>query len=311
MKNILVLTDFTIRSINAAEFAVQLAIKNKSNIILCNVLESTTSFTANSEIKWPVIENSDLRDKSLFNLSVLDRRFKKIIAESESQFKPDINFLSETGFLFEVTKRIINERSVEMVVVGSHKSSFFERLIFGSHTHILLDKINCPILLVPLNVKFKGLDKIIYASDQSFNDSKVVDYLLNLAKPFRASVWVNHISKNNEVSFGKDSMMDEILENKHQKIDSPIYFNNIKGENVKKGLINMIENDEVDIVAFVHKQYDLFAQIFHNSISKQIADKAEVPLLIMPHTFIIDIPHYTPNQLDHYLYETANRNDIR
>ena len=311
MKNILVLTDFTIRSKNAAEFAVQLAIQSKANIILCNVLEATTSITTGAEMKWPVVENSAFKDESIFDLTVLDKRLKKIISESEAPFKPDINFLSETGFLSEVTNRIIRERHVEMVVIGSHKSSAFARLIFGSHTHILLDKINCPILLVPINAKFRGINKIIYATDQSFNDTRVIDYLVKLAQPFQASVLVNHISKTGDNLEEQESSIVEINENNIAANDSPIIYSNIKGHDVKKSLIKMIDAGEVDIVTLVHKKYDLLTQIFHKSISKHIADSTEVPLLIMPHTFNIDTPDYTPNQLDHYLYETAQRNDIR
>lgn len=297
MKNILILTDFTIRSINAAEYAVHLAIQSKANIILCNVLEATTSFADNTQMSWPVIEHSALKDESIWDLTILDKRLKKIISESDAPFKPDINFLSESGFLSEVTNRIIRERNVEMVVIGSHKSSAFARLIFGSHTHILLDKLNCPILLVPINSKFKGINQIIYATDQSFDDSKVIDYLIKLAEPFHASVLVNHISKTGENLEGQGISMGDIPENSIDTSSSPVYFNTIKGHNVKRSLIKMIDAGEVDLVTLVHKHYDLFTQIFHNSISKHIADSTEVPLLIMPYTYNVDMPYLTPNQI--------------
>ena len=311
MKNILVLTDFTIRSINAAEFAVQLAIQSKANIILCNVLETTTSLTVGTEMKWPVVENSAFKNESICDLTILDKRLKKIIAESEALFKPDINFLSETGFLSDVTDKIIRHRRVDMVVIGAHKSSAFARLIFGSHTHILLDKLKCPILLVPINAKFKGINQIIYATDQSFDDSKVIDYLVKLAEPFHASVLVNHISKTGDNLQEQEISMEDTHGNNVATTDSPVYFNTIKGNNVKKSLIKMIDAGEVDIVTLVHKQYDLFTQIFHNSISKHIADSTQVPLLIMPHTYNVETSDFTPKRLDHYLFETAQRNDIR
>ena len=311
MKNILVLTDFTIRSINAAEYAVHLALESKANIILCNVLEATTSLGANTLINSQVVEHAALNEQSISDLSILDKRLKKIIAESEFSFKPDINFLSEIGFLSDVTDKIIRHRRVDMVVIGAHKSSAFARLIFGSHTHILLDKINCPILLVPINAKFKGINQIIYATDQSFDDSKVIDYLVKLAEPFKASVMVNHISKTDDNLQEQELSIEDTSENNIAINDSPIYFNTIKGHNVKKSLIKMIDADEVDMVALVHKHYDLLTQIFHTSISKQIADNTQVPLLIMPHTYNVQTPGFTPNQLDHYLYETALRNDVR
>lgn len=306
MKNILVLTDFSIRAEYAAEYAAHLAVKNQANLILCNIMEITSSFATGIEVNWPIADHLILKNESILDLKELEKKLNQVISISNEGFIPKISIIADFGFLADVTEKIIAEKSIDLVVLGSHKSSGLARFIFGSHTHSLLDKLKCPILLIPEGLKFKGLKTIVYATDLTFNCNKVIKYLSNLAKPFDAEISINHISPLGIPVTESEQSIGVSIQKELEQDHSPVSYHTIKGDNVKKSLLELSGSGKVDIVALVHKRYDFFEHLFHSSISKQMADNGKIPLLIMPHSYSIDSGAFTNDQLDHYCYENGD-----
>lgn len=306
MKNILVLTDFSIRAEYAAEYAVHLAVKNKANLILCNIMEITSSFATGIEVNWPIADHLILKNESILDLKELEKKLHQAISTSSEDYIPNISLISDFGFLADVAERIISDKSIDLVVLGSHKSNGLARFLFGSHTHSILDKLHCPVLLIPEGLKFKGLNMIVYATDLTFNCSKVINYLTVMAKPFDASISINHISPLGIPATKYEQSIGLSIKKELELDHSPVFYHTIKGDNVKKSLLELTGSGKVDIVALVHKRYDFFEHLFHSSISKQMADSGKVPLLVMPHSFSIDTSVFTNDQLDHYCYENGD-----
>lgn len=308
MKTILVLTDFSTRAGYAAEFAMHIAIKSKANLILCHVIEITFHNADDAEFSWPAPDHLMLKNKSILELKELAKRLEKLIPQDNegTVFKPFINCITNFGLLTEVTKNVIHEKSVNLVVTGSHKSNGLARYLLGRHTYAVLDKINCPVLLVPKNLKFKGINIIAYATDLNFNNQKVIQYLVDMAKPFKATIAVNHISPIEFPGTMSEQAMRCSL-NEQLGPDHPLVaYHTIKGDNVKENILEMTGEGGVDILALVHKRVGFFERLFHASISKQMADDAVVPLLVLPYSFSMDVADFTNDQLDHFCYETGN-----
>lgn len=68
----------------------------------------------------------------------------------------------------------------------------------------------------------------------------------------------------------------------------------------------MIGSQQVNILALVHKRYTFFEGLFHTSISKQMADGAKIPLLVLPCSFSMDVADLANDELDRFCYETGD-----
>ena len=122
MKTILVLTDFSTRARYAAEFAMNLAVRSKANLILCHSIEEPAPIPEkDEEFKWPVPRRLVLKNESLFGLMALAKSLKNL--PTYTAFTPSIECINDFGLLADVVQKVVTEKSVDLVVIGSHKSN--------------------------------------------------------------------------------------------------------------------------------------------------------------------------------------------
>lgn len=302
MKAVLALTDFSPRAEDAAKFAMRLAVENKANLILCHAMEMAAQYTsANGDYSWPVADYLALKQECIQDLKELGKKLKDNLAPDD--FKPSICCIADADSLTELSTRVIKDKSIDLVVMGAHKSKGWVRLLFGSHTHALLDKIDRPVLLVPENFSSEGINTIAYATDLTFNNALVMQYLIEFARPFGAKIFVGHVSPLN-LPIAESERGIEILDDEKSNAHAEIVYQTIKGENVTSTLLEIAHSGRVDMLALVHKRYYFFESLFHASISKQLAGIAKVPLLILPYSFSLNA-ELTNNELDNFCYNTV------
>jgi hypothetical protein len=171
----------------------------------------------------------------------------------------------------------------------------------------LIDKLGCPVLLIPESLRYKGIHTIAYATDLTFNNNKVIKYLVRLARPFEAAISVNHIFKTEFHSTEAEQETRYALCNKSEFSYPNISYHNLKRDNVKSGLFELVSSGKVDILVTVHKRYDFFGGLFHKSISKLIADASQIPLLVLPDSFSKNVVNWSDEQLDDFCFKAKER----
>src|SRR6478672_610945 len=175
MKNILILTDFSLRANYAAAFAVHIAAKNNSNVYLAHAIETENAFSDASGMYWNINSQSLIEAEALIGLKELAKDLKKINLRDGSIKDSQFHYLVVKGPVGGAAKKIVKEKNIDLVVIGSHKSNTITRFLMGSHTHHILDTLNCPVLLVPECMHYNGLKTIAYATDLTFNNGKVMN----------------------------------------------------------------------------------------------------------------------------------------
>ena len=87
----------------------------------------------------------------------------------------------------------------DLIVLGTHGHSGFDRWVLGSVTEKLLRKASCPVLTVPPPVAEPGVEalhlfkRILCPIDFSDSSMKALDYALSLAKEADAELLVMHV----------------------------------------------------------------------------------------------------------------------
>lgn len=293
MKNILVLTDFSDRSKSAAEYAMNLAIHIKANIFLCHALEITEQLT------YPLADHLILRNQTIKRLREVGMHLHALVPQdngSAEAFYPAISYINDLDMLTEVAEKVIENRSIDLVVIGSNKSNTLSRFLFGSHTNDILDYIKCPVLLVPENAAFKKIFNIAYATDLTFNNTKVISYLAALAKPFKAVIAVEHISPLDLPLTNAEQAVENSIIEQMDKENIILSYKTVKGDNVPKALLELGDSNKVDVLTLVHKKYDFFESLFHSSVTKHLAHSTRIPLLVMPYSYSLNESELTYTQ---------------
>lgn len=68
---------------------------------------------------------------------------------------------------------MVIQNPIGLIVMSRPKSGKINRLFFGSDTHDLLDKVICPVLIIPVGLKFEPVNEITYATDLRSMDTAV------------------------------------------------------------------------------------------------------------------------------------------
>lgn len=304
MNTILVVTDFTIRAQQAAEFALQIAIKTEADLVLCHAIEIVDDEDEAEKLSWPIADNIALKQDSLMDLRDLSKHLKNLAQKSITSYQPSITCVSEFGKLAPVTASLVKEKNVDLVVMGAHKSTGFNRFLMGSHTHEILDKVNCPVLLLPEGLNMINFSTITYATDLTFSDTLVISYLAKIASAFKTEILVSHISSKGFEGLNSGKVLLRTLNELYPDGEPKISYINIKGDNVAKCLTQLTTSSRPGILTLVHKRYGFLQGLFHSSISKKMADTAKVPLLVMPYSFSVNVTDLTNELIERYSYNT-------
>lgn len=143
-KTIIVLTDFTKSALNAADYALFLAVQLKTNILLFHSYYISVSEFESLQIN----DYQSLAQTSKSNLEKEMNRLNNSIKTS-TNFKPEIDYLSEGGGIAENVCSIIDEKkNIFMLVMSGFKKSN-DDFLFGTEIKAVVKKARCPVVIVP------------------------------------------------------------------------------------------------------------------------------------------------------------------
>lgn len=270
MKNILVPTDFSAASHNAAKYAVSLARSFDANLILVNVV--TPSIIVNDSLLAPVMitqaeiieGNRKLMEKEIATLS------KEYI---------NLNGFVEEGYALDLIPKWVDEKKADLTVMGM-KGKGKSSSVFGSTTIALIQRCSFPIFVIPEKAVFHPIENITFASD--FNatiDSIRYTLLFEISEKFNPVINILHVQKKqsdlkSDEMLGKMKTTIAFSTHKHQ-------FHTITENKVEEGINKFIEQNHTDVLAMVAHKHSLFERMFGKVHTKTMSYQTEIPLLVL------------------------------
>ncbi|MEP7146363.1 MAG: universal stress protein [bacterium] len=278
MKNILFPTDFSPNAENALNFAVEIARKVHGNLILFHAY-SVQLIDPNmpAEIYLSAYQEEEKSAKEgLENLS------KKIIESNKAENGKSL-FTTEAivtqGLMVDEVLSIIDDYKIDLVIMGTHGSSGITELILGSNTASVIEKSSIPVLAIPQNAVYKGINNIVYAYDDIQSGLPSFHRLLEFAEIYNSEITLLHIIESiaNTIQLNK---------NEFEKIKSTISYDKIrlelvKEENVLEGINDYVNTHNVNVLAMAIKRRTLLDKIFNRSLTKKMAYHTKIPLLAL------------------------------
>jgi nucleotide-binding universal stress UspA family protein len=270
MKTILVLTDFTIKADHAAHYALKLAQKIKANLLLCNVYPEPAVITASTHTFWNGSENHGFEQESLNDLSELAGRLNKQLDNTcEDEFRPVVELCSKAGPLTDAINYIVASRQIVFAVIATHNADDFMAFLNGNHANEIIENANCPVLVLPYQLPFKGFNKIAFATDLAHNGTDVLHSLYHITKYFDSEVLITHVgmaklAKVTEDYITKRFLSKEIGSNHYPKIQ----YRSVQNKSITAGLEWLAEHDDIDLLVLVHHKRNMIQRIFEPSITK-------------------------------------------
>ena len=287
MKTILVLTDFSIRAEHAAHYALKLAEKIKANLLLCNIFQSSAAEPKFSHVTWPVENYVNFEQDSVDELNELSNRLNRLLDNkiAEGEFRPVIELCSKAGPVGYAIKKLTSSYNILMAVVSTHSTDVMSAFLLEDHASEIIEKANCPVLVVPFQAHFSGFKKISFATDLSHSGMDIMHCLYGLTKYFDSEILITHVADPNSLDMEEHHIVKQFFDQGYSKINYPrIYYRAIKSKSVTAGLDWLSEHTDIDLLVLVHRKRNFFQKIFDESVTQKLADHLIKPMLVFPGT---------------------------
>ena len=273
MQTILCPVDFSDCSGNAAGYAAALAAAFKARLILLHVYES------------PVALGMDPTATAVMDKKIraeAERMMKKL---NEALFSGNGNVRTETrlieGRASDRIAEIAGKENADLVIMGTSGKGRAARIFIGSTSARMVRNAPCPVLCVPEHKKYKGIRKIVYATDMNEDNLNAAVAIVSFARKFDAELVFAFVDSQHEV------FTDEFISGMTRKIRSHVRYNRLSGyiaksRDVADGIRYFLENKEADLlVMFTHQKH--FPDTLTNpSVTGQVLQDIKIPLLVLP-----------------------------
>ena len=284
MKTILVATDFSKASKNAAYYALHLASPLKVNIELCHAFALPSESPMLGQISWVLYEYPELveeNDKEMRKeVKDLEQKENKLLGDKAFPFHPSVDYLSDVGDTIKVIHDMASHKNTIMIVMGMTGAGSIKRFFLGSNSIQMIEKTKYPLLLVPEDHKYKPITKIAFTTDLNKKDVKTAQSLINFAKYFDAELLITHVVQSmNDVT--EDINYEKKKEKFIKDLDGNFCYNCIYSENVDYGL-DILKNKDIDMLVMGHQHRGFFESFITSSHAVKQAAHLQIPLLIIP-----------------------------
>lgn len=269
MKTIVAPTDFSEISLNAVNYAADMATLLGANLALLHVYPFAQAI---SEIPAPVT-NEEMMAYAYDQLSELKN---KIMARTGDRIK--ISAAVKTGDVIEEIKDYCEVLPTYAIVMGTDSPSAVSRFLFGAKTISALKKLAWPLIVVPPKAKFRNIQKIGLACDFKNVISTIpVKEIESLLKEFHGELHVLHVDPKGKPSVKPDIeetyWLHEILKNL-----KPVYHY-LSSREIEKSLIDFVDLNHLDMLIIIPKKHNIIGQLFQHGHSGRLVVQTNVPVV--------------------------------
>lgn len=276
MKNILVPTDFSEVSEDAFHFAYALAAYNGGSLKVIHV--SHPSFdTANPMGTYIPGSFEKLKREQLDHF--MDR-LSPLESATATENRIPISAEVVIGFTTEEIIRYSKDSGVDMVIMGTTGEGGFLNKLIGSVSSRVAQKAWCPVMLIPKGYRSKGFKNILYASDHKAVDEVMVREMVDFALFHGANIHLLHVKESSKDDFRvAKTIFEEIVSTSAPNLS--YQYSIVESKSVFQGIQRYIEKNEIDLLSMVTAHRGFIEDLFHKSLTKQMAFGTDIPLLVM------------------------------
>jgi len=282
MKVILLPTDFSENALNAIKYALALYRDESCEFILLHTYE-VNSYTEGSRFEALPIAAKLAEAKSKFEKKLND--LKNLLSTSYGNGLHKFSIAAKNQTIIDGINEELYTKTIELVVIGTQGATGRYELDFGSNTIEIIENIkNCPVLAIPRNERFTGLNEIVFANGYKLkNQAEDVKYLIQLSKKFKAPVRVLNISETG----GLTSIQEENQAQVKQLLEATEHsFHMLEHVTVPIGIYCFSESRNSDMISFVNKKYTFIQKLLFKPLYKNLGNYAKIPVLVLHRTSV-------------------------
>lgn len=273
MKTILIATDFSPAALNAADFAINMALAIDANLFVLNTVEVPFSY---GEIPVAV----DLQELQTSAEAVMKQLKQEL--EQKTNRKLIITTEVKVGGFYEGLKNVCESLMPYAIIMGSQGTSATERLLFGSHATHTVENLQWPVITVPASARYSAIKKIGIACEiEKVLDTFPIEDIKKVVKDFNAELHILNTGRTGE--FNPDIVREAgVLRYLLEPVDIKFHF--ITGKDSNEGILDFAESNSIDLLIVLPKRHGFLDKLIHRSHTKQFVLHSHAPVMALHHS---------------------------
>lgn len=273
MKTIIIPTDFSDNADNALLFAILLAKKETTKLILHHSFRASVPI---AEIPYDVLreEKENLHRDAELKLKA------QAIKMDHAGLKNYLFNICE-GSAGETIVTAAKEQHADMVIMGTKGADSIADAFFGTTATYVMEHASCPVMAIPGDFHFnRPVKTITYATDYRESDLNDLETLVEMGKLFKAQINVLHIGEGNIKPIEEHELMDDFKNRVNRRITYPnLSFQVMHGLDAGEKLETYIAEDSTDILAMSTHKRSVLEKIFGTSTTSEISLGSKIPII--------------------------------
>jgi nucleotide-binding universal stress UspA family protein len=275
MKTILVINESSSAAHPAVLLAISIAQQTGAHLLLANIRPVSKKLPVNPHALVP------MNTPDAFVPEPMDSLLEELdmINHHDNPFKPDIQVLPAATYAEADIVALINKHHVWMVISNVQDYAAKGKL----NLQTILNKIQCPLMLVPENFDQKSFDRIVYTADLRYCRIEVLRYLMALAKPYQASLLIAHLSASGLPHLDDNYAEMIFKESIYPLLSYPqLNYQNIRERDMNKAVDVLVNGMDTDLLVLENHRFH-FEEILGMSIPDRLPSHLVLPILIFPY----------------------------
>ena len=270
MKTILVPTDLSDLANNALVVAVDLARTYGAEILLVHFQPFSIARASTVEGSMAMMNYLDVQEDA-------DKAELQQIAENPAYHDVRITPITckDAGGIYEA----MTKRNADLIVLGTHGTSGWDELLFGSNAEHIVRHAHCPVLVIKQGMTHFAPKNPVAAIevDQVLKENWPTYPFTAGGHGLKQFVYVSTPS-DNMVSEGVHAWMYELAQEKNLgNYELHIQY----ARNVENGILNYAHERKADLLVLYTHGHTGLRHLLQGSVAEDILNHAPVPVLIL------------------------------
>ena len=189
--------------------------------------------------------------------------------------------IEEKGSFISTIKNIVQEKDIDLIVMGTQQSNVFGDSIVGSYTREVITRIKCPTLIVPQEVPCPDPKQIALVTDFNFRHNpkalKVISQMVTIAE---AHLTILNLVKQEGYTNSNQEENKRFLKDAFVSLEHSFHF--VVNQTMDEALQFFINIHEVDLVVLFAKNMNFSEHLlFSPSTDTSINYHKQTPFLIV------------------------------
>lgn len=277
--------DFSEFSVKALRYAVAFAKENEAKLILYHAVPDVERTTTYMELVYPVVLVREMEERANKELETLASR----IVPPELSVSKVVQQASPVEGILDLVKK----QNADLIVMGTHGRTGYERFLLGSVTGKVLHKSMVPVLTVcnPTHHFIKeegfrriGIKKILCALDLGRGSDKVGDLALSLARLYQSELIVIHVSQKQKAAdwFEREAASLDVMKTliaPNQDWCKACYL--VEAGRPDEEILKAVERHGIDLIVMGHHSHLPLQEAVVGSVALKTVAGSACPVLVL------------------------------